>query len=416
MKKSFTISCLKAVSCFVVALFFAAACSDFDVEVTADNPRKPAPRSVFRSYDEALSLAEESIALVERGATRSGHSRRIVGPGQCVTVPATRGGAYRTDTLMYVFNFEDENGFSVIAANRAVDHVLAVGERGNYTYGEKTGVENFDFYMEAMSQGLMRIPPLKELDTVRTTPLFKRVNYDEHDSCDPLVPVEWGQQGFFGAYCTNGIAGCVATAIAQIMARYRYPTSITTTYTDAPHAGETIALDWDSMIGFPYTYQVSALLREIGQRVGMDYSSPTSSGAGLEFIKECFSSFGCACPTGFLRFMGSARTILAYRRPIFVVGDNAIPKKGGHAWVADGYIYSKVGTEHYEERLIDDGLTARYQYVLTYSDVVTTDLVHFNWGWSGICNGYFAPIISVSVSGYTFINLQMLDVWSPTNH
>lgn len=212
------------------------------------------------------------------------------------------------------------------------------------------------------------------------------------------------------------MSGCVATAIAQIMACYRHPSSITTTYTGAPHAGETIPLDWEAMIRFPYTYRVSALLREIGQRVGMDYGSPTSSGAGLEHIPACFSSFGCACPNGFTWFQtGAVRTLLDKKRPVFVAGDNANPKKGGHAWVADGYVYSKKGMEKYEEQLIDDGITACYQYVLTYSDVVTTDLVHYNWGWSGAFNGYFAPIINVTVDGTTFINLQILDVWLPTS-
>lgn len=55
------------------------------------------------------------------------------------------------------------------------------------------------------------------------------------------------------------------------MAYYRFPPSITTTYTDAPHAGETIVLNWTSMISYPYRYQISALMREIGQRVGMRY-------------------------------------------------------------------------------------------------------------------------------------------------
>lgn len=120
---------LKSVKTFlflVFALFFAATCSDFD-EAAANIPKEPAPRSLFRSYDEALSLAEGSIALVDGAATRSGRTRRIAGRGQCVTAPATRSGASQTDTLMYVFNFDDGDGFSVIAANRAVDPLLAVG-------------------------------------------------------------------------------------------------------------------------------------------------------------------------------------------------------------------------------------------------------------------------------------------------
>lgn len=413
MKKMRTSGSVKAFVCLVFVLLFAAACSDFD-EGAADTPQEPAPRSLFRSYDEALSLAEGSIALVERSATRSGRSRRIAGPGQCVTVPATRGGASQTDTLLYVFNFEDGNGFSVIAANRAVDPVLAVAEQGNYTHGEKTGADNFDFYMEAMSQGLARIPPPKEFDTMRTTPMFKTVEVNEHSSCDPLVPVEWGQQSIFGAYCSNGMSGCVATAIAQIMACYRFPTSITTTYTDAPHAGETISLDWDAMIRFPYTYRVSALLREIGQRVGMEYLGASS--AFSVNVPDCIKTFGYLSLNGLSSFYtGVAQGELDKKRPVYMRGGNANPLEGGHAWVADGYIYSKVGTEHYEEQLIDDGITARYQYVLTYSDVVTTDLIHYNWGWSGVFNGYFAPIINVTVDGTTFINLQILDVWLPTS-
>lgn len=412
MKKMRTSGSVKAFVCLVFVLLFAAACSDFD-EGAADTPQEPAPRSLFRSYDEALSLAEGSIALVERSATRSGRSRRIAGPGQCVTVPATRSGASQTDTLLYVFNFEDGNGFSVIAANRAVDPVLAVAEQGNYTHGEKTGADNFDFYMEAMSQGLARIPPPKEFDTMRTTPMFKVVHYDEHRSCDPLVPVEWGQQSIFGAYCSNGFSGCVATAIAQIMACYRFPTSITTTYTDAPHAGETISLDWDAMIRFPYTYRVSALLREIGQRVGMryhpenEYDENTGSSAYSYNAPACMISFGYSCDGGLAQYaILSIHAALEDERPVYVRGTD--PLYGGHAWVADGYIFSRVGYELYEEKLIDDGPRKYFDYVKTASYIETTNVVHYNWGWSGSFNGYFAPIQPCAAGGYNFAGLEII--------
>lgn len=155
-----------------LALICVVSCAKIDDESSAVAPEQPARPTVLlptRSYEEALSLARKSIALVDRGQTRSIRSER----GQCVTTPSTRSGA-GSDTLMYVFNFEDNDGFSVIAANRAVDPVLAVAEKGNYTYGEPTGVENFDFYMDAMAQSLAVIKPPK-FDTIRTTPKFKTV-------------------------------------------------------------------------------------------------------------------------------------------------------------------------------------------------------------------------------------------------
>lgn len=134
-----------------LALICAVSCAKIDDGSSAVAPEQPVQPTVLlptRSYEEALSLARKSIALVDRGQTRSATARSIRSErGQCVTTPSTRSGV-ETDTLMYVFNFEGDDGFSIIAANRAVDPVLAVAEKGNYTYGEPTGVENFDFYME----------------------------------------------------------------------------------------------------------------------------------------------------------------------------------------------------------------------------------------------------------------------------
>ena len=397
-----------------LALICVVSCAKIDDESSAVAPEQPARPTVLlptRSYEEALSLARKSIALVDRGQTRSATARSIRSErGQCVTTPSTRSGA-GSDTLMYVFNFENNDGFSVIAANRAVDPVLAVAEKGNYTYGEPTGVENFDFYMDAMAQSLAVIKPPK-FDTIRTTPKFKTVEVNESRSCDPLIPVRWGQRSPYGDYCSNNISGCVATAIAQIMAYYRFPPSFTTTYTDAPHAGETIALNWTSMINYPYGYQVPALMREIGQRVGMDYSSPISSSANPNNVPNCLISMGYSCSSGLVNFeMASIRDALDERRPVCIDGRDAANTRDGHTWIADGYEYSRIGTEYYEERLVDNdepGLIPHYEYVLTSSTVQTTNLVHYNWGWNGDFNGLYAPVNGIYANGTTFNGLKMI--------
>lgn len=346
--------------------------------------------------------------LVDRGQTRSATARSIRSErGQCVTTPSTRSGV-GTDTLMYVFNFEGDDGFSIIAANRAVDPVLAVAEKGNYTYGEPTGVENFDFYMDVMAQSLAVIKPPK-FDTIRTTPKFRTVEVNESRSCEPLIPVNWGQGFPYGDYCSNKTSGCVATAIAQIMAYYRFPPSFTTTYTDAPHAGETIALNWTSMISYPYVYQVPALMREIGQRVGMRYSSPNSSNANPNNVPNCLISMGYSCSSGLVNFeMASIRDALDERRPVCIDGRDAANTRDGHTWIADGYEYSRIGTEFYEEKLIDNGLRLYYDYVLTSSTVQTTNLVHYNWGWNGDFNGLYAPVNGIYANGTTFNGLKMI--------
>lgn len=416
MEKTRTMNTARISLLTFLALALAVSCSKFEEDVAPVDPKQPAAWSPTRSYDEALSLAQQSIALVDKGKTRSARSRRIVSRrGQCVTMPTTRGGQSLTDTLMYVFNFEDNDGFSVIAANRAVDPVLAVTEKGNYTYGEPTGVENFDFYMDLMAQSLIGRKPLP-IDTLHTMPMFKTVEVNESRSCEPLVPVEWHQGDIFGAYCSNEKSGCVATAIAQIMAYYRFPTSITTTYTDAPHAGETIALNWDWMIDYSYGYEIAALMREIGQRVGMIYhpvdknDKKTGSGAKSIRVPNCMISFGFKCNAGVTDYaIYPIWDALDELRPVYVDGYD-YQKDEGHAWVADGYKYSRIGTDYYEQRLIDDGIRKYYAYMLYDSTVKTTNLVHYNWGWLfGWCNGYFAPVGNVTPgNGNAFSNMHII--------
>lgn len=399
-------------------LLGAVSCSKTEVEeLPAAGPEPQQQRIVLtptRSYEEALALAQRSIAIVDGPATRARSPRTIRSTrGQCVTAPATRNGESQADTLMYVFNFEDNNGFAVIAANRAVDPILAVTESGNYTYGEQTGVENFDFYMDAMVSELgSRVEP-PAFDTLITIPSFKTVEVNEDRHCDPLVPVNWKQDGFFGEYADNKIAGCIAVAMAQIMAYYQYPNSITTTYPNngfTQHYGETIELDWERMIAYPFGYQISAFLREIGEQVGMDYSKANESNANISNVPAGFKAFGFECASDYSAFnIASIRSELEKRHPIFMDGRESTNTTKGHDWVADGYIYTRKGTEYYELKIIDDGFNKPYRdYVLVSSDVVTTSLVHYNWGWDGLFNGYYATTSSIDVWDYAFINLKML--------
>lgn len=410
MEKTSTMKQARSSVLVALALICAVSCAKIDDGSSAVAPEQPVQPTVLlptRSYEEALSLARKSIALVDRGQTRSATARSIRSErGQCVTTPSTRSGV-ETDTLMYVFNFEGDDGFSIIAANRAVDPVLAVAEKGNYTYGEPTGVENFDFYMDVMAQSLAVIKPPK-FDTIRTTPKFKTVEINESRSCEPLIPVNWGQGFPYGDYCSNKTSGCVATAIAQIMAYYRFPPSFTTTYTDAPHAGETIVLNWTSMISYPYVYQVPALMREIGQRVGMRYLD--DSRAYSENVASCVRSFGYSCTSGVPNFARSTiYDALDERCPVYVDGTRYVEKvQKGHAWVADGYEYARIGTEYYEEILIDNGLTLYYDYILTKSTVQTTNLLHYNWGWNGDFNGYFAAVNSCTVGDRVYSEMRMI--------
>ena len=109
--------------------------------------------SCTRSYDEALAIAEDALKLLEGEETRS-TTRRVIkrNEGQTVKRPVTRGSETSDEPIMYVFNNEDNQGFTIVAADRSRDPLIAVTELGSYTYGEPTGVEAFDAYMGGVTR------------------------------------------------------------------------------------------------------------------------------------------------------------------------------------------------------------------------------------------------------------------------
>ncbi len=370
-----------------------------------------------RSYAEALDLAEESIALVDRGTTRAISPRRIIGRGQCVTAPSkTRSGA--TDTLIYVFNFADNAGFSAIAANRAIEQpILAVTEKGNYTYGEPTGVDNFDYYMEEMVKAVAVIPPfipvvppdsvgmMIRTDTIRGFRLYH----------EPVLTVNWGQEGVFGEYFDNGVCGCVITAVAQIMSYHEHPSSITTVYPDSiPYSGQIVNLNWLMMkaypepISIPYQYKISALCKDVGVRVGAHATSSISTGASSYRVPSCLNAYGYTTNNvqSVIGNEAAMRMDLNLGYPVYMDGsryDENGTRLGGHAWVADGVEYQQITYKDYEWDFETE------EYVLVGTRDATQNMIHINWGWDGTYNGPFALLSSIPLpNGRVYENLGMI--------
>ena len=161
-----------------------------------------------RSYDEALKIAESALSLLEGEDTRSGKKRVIKrAEGQTVLRPVTRGSETTEEPIMYVFNNENDEGFTVVAANRSQQPLIAVTEQGNYTYGEPTGVEPFDLLMEDVATTLSILPE---------EPLAIKIEIEnEQNYTTEYIATQWGTGLVYGALYPDGIAFSETPAIAQ---------------------------------------------------------------------------------------------------------------------------------------------------------------------------------------------------------
>lgn len=180
-------------------------------------------------------------------------------------------------------------------------------------------------------------------------------------------------------------AGCVAIAMAQILAYNNYP-SVNVV------VDETNAMPWDSLVVNKYC------LDSVGQARQSHYLAKVvhSIGVGCDMKYGFWKKQSFATPTNAQRFL----TRLGYanvhkcsdfdyyvvRRglrngcPVFVGALGPLVSKCGHAWLIDGYQQiqqNKVGKTSLGEVVSSTPISNSYYF-------------HFNWGWGGSYDGWFS--------------------------
>ena len=362
-------------------------------------------QSKYRTYGEALAIAQDAIGMLgESSVTRSGNPRTIdIHNVQYIVNTSSTRSDGKTDTLMYVFNYNDNAGFAVVSANRATEGLIAVTEQGNYVAGEETGNGGFDLYMDMAEEYVMRafepIPPIggggQEILTQ-----FKMFVDRDTTTFGPYLQVRWGQDWPYNMACPiqEGLrtkAGCVATAIAQIMTYYKHPSSFTATFQPTDYVQQ---LDWDEILEHKYTENttdetcsqctsstihnvIASLIRQIGVKVEMIYGVKVSGTDSELFARSALTHFGYT--SGSYQDYSNyvvANSIIG-RKLVFMRG--GISADDGHAWVIDGYRH--IHELHRECIKPINALEWIEQKRWTEDHYYN----HINWGWNGENNGYF---------------------------
>lgn len=341
-----------------------------------------------RSLNSAKEWAYKSMSLLDNEKTKGGSTRKIES-WNALTIPGTKSAETDLDTLLYIFNFADNSGFSVIAANPDIKPILAVTESGHYVAGKPTGNEAFDEYMNGLAVCLSNPSGKPEL--------YYWYDYVmDGEAVNRNVGVKWGQNDIYGQYCPNGLSGCVATAMAQIMAYHRFPSSFyTTTSIDGDFlSGEQVPLNWSGIKNHSMSHKdarpcdsyhkaIGALMREIGSQVDMKYDSGEST-ASFNNVPDAFNHFGYIASYPIPFNANTAKAAIKNYGPIYMRG--GLSSNGnGHAWIVDGYADYKYYYYKYE-RAAGSG----HPPVISQQTLISKEhAFHINWGWDGDCNGYF---------------------------
>lgn len=379
----------------LAAVLMMAACSKQEsIESTPAIPTAKTSMSNMRSYEEALRIAENAIGMLEdsKSSTRSTEKCRKINLSENKVImrdAKTRGESGASDSLIYVFNFENNEGFALVSASKNTEGLLAVTEQGQCDPEIPSGIGGFDMFVDMAKDYVLRgmessgsFEEIKDSVFVLST---SRVG--------PFVSVKWGQNYAEGYYCPYNTAGCTNTAMAQIMSYYGYPTSIRLTY----DKNNKLDLDWNKIRNHntkhPIEYcsdiethkSIGHLLRELGNRNNSIYNSDSTTSTQTHSV--VFNTYFDLKYSNKEKWEDYEGTY--YRNELnnyhlihvsaLVDDDNSIV---GHDWVFDGYLKENcvVYTMH---------RTASGWTFTDYSYPLTRYYNHYNWGWYGANNGFF---------------------------
>src|SRR5574344_1703887 len=343
-----------------------------------------------RSTAEMLQIAENQLSsTMAKGKLTSRQMRVMATTSSLKMATAVTG----QNDYIYVYGY-DNGGFVLVSGDDAFVPVLAYSESASFDSANlpenvRSWIEGYVREMKAYQSGQLRITST----TTTTTATAKTTSSSLPSSVAPFMTALWSQDAPYNAQCpkvTDGVntyatvTGCVATAMAQVMYYYKYPTTgigsnsfkyilNLNNYPDTVSYSvdfSKTAYDWTNMIddyaSTSYTQAqadaVATLMYHAGASVNMVYSPNSSSASDLTAFFALQENFGYDDAMRYYTrdYMSDAdwisilKTESAAGRPVLYSGNGT----GGHEFIVNGYNSS--------------------------------DQFYINWGWGGYCNGYYS--------------------------
>jgi len=289
-------------------------------------------------------------------------------------------------TYYYVFDKGNENGYIIISGDDRAKTILGYTDEGHFDIAALP--ENLKYWLSFYENEIKSLPDSSSQSSAvpRNTVSTVKSNTTSYSSTiAPLLGnIKWDQYSPYNNQCpiinqTTGeraVTGCVATGMAQVMEYYKWPvqgtgsnsyTSTTLKIAQSVDFSKT-TYDWKNMTD---TYSssstlvqdtaVSTLMHHCGVAVNMDYGQ-SSSASYRNMALALKNNFGYDSNLQLYsrnfytreEWINLLNTELNSARPVLYSGQ---ADSGGHLFVCDGYD--------------------------------SNGLYHFNWGWSGMSNGYF---------------------------
>mgnify|MGYP003287474151 CR=1 FL=1 len=295
--------------------------------------------------------------------------------------------------------FSGENCFVIVSADDRVRPIIGYSDTNPFAINER--MTNVNYWLNQVDAEIQYaidndIEASAEIKNEWKN-LTKGIKPEAKNrtAVNALLKTKWDQDYPYNAMCPvmdgkQTVTGCVATSIAQVMKYWEWPPRGIGSHTYSYEGSEDIEgfeglyyegvlsadfsdtdYDWDNMKN-NYSYSsyteveadaVATLMYHVGVSVEMLYGTTESGSSHLFAVEGLVDYFDYKESVSYQdswkydddEWIELLKSELNARRPILYSGSG---EGGGHAFVCDGY---------------DEN-----------------DNFHFNWGWSGVADGYYA--------------------------
>lgn len=294
--------------------------------------------------------------------------------------------SYRIENAYYVIDLEE--GWVLVSAEDALPPVLGYNLKGSFPIPQNLDQNTKSWIQHYVDEvNYVRVNGISADNNIAsewekyTTNNMESLSLKGDRDVDPLIdPIAWNQDDPWNMDCPedpagpggHAYAGCVATAMSQIMFYWRFPLigHGQKQYYQSPYGVisanfDTTHYNWDGMkcsIDNRNIWDCALISFHTGVSVQMNYSANGSGAQSTSVPGALINYFRYSSSAQYLdksnynstQWENMLQANLDAGKPVYYSGFSS---DGGHAFVCDGY----QGSNYY----------------------------HFNFGWGGASNGYY---------------------------
>ena len=291
----------------------------------------------------------------------------------------------------YIVNYENDNGFAILAADRRLNPIYAISDEGSLHIADTASNDGLKWYVENVldrSVGLAPGGTLPDTPMPLDSTLFSRPN---EVLANPMLPAnlsKFSQSSPYNKYCytstgEQALTGCAAIVVGTVIGRSRLVDNI-----------DGYTFNWDAMYQDAFHDGWSQLFERVGRKnyLNMQYGTELSYSYSDNLIPTLAKFGRTNCKRINFDCQLSANLLKDYTL-LMVTGTNIYDYIENHMWIIDGGYIDNSGP------------------IALYPNAPVKYMFHCVWGWGGNNNGYFlynASLDHIGNQPSTYSSLELV--------